>query len=152
MDFSLLLQVVGYTACIAVALFLVLKQLAHGFTPNPPMMIAAVAVIAIGVWWVASDYGSAAPPSASVENRIRGVAEFVRVEETPLTVNNRPQVRLQLRIELSGKPPYEQELLAFVPRGQSAQPGRRVWILVSPDPGSEPILDWTTAPPERTPG
>ena len=149
--FSELIQVAGYTACIAVALGLVLWQMFPGFKFHPALVAAALVVIGGSVWWVVRFGGTDGADVASLEDRTRGVAEILRVEETALRVNKRPQVRLQLRVELPGQPAAEREMLALVPRGQAAQPGRRLWILVSPEPGAEPILDWTTAPPAAPP-
>lgn len=112
------------------------------------------------VWAVAALVGLAIPAALLLKfNRqeqfqttmqqqgLRGVATVLRVQGTDMLINRRPQVRLQLRIELAGEPHYEQELLALVPLGRAVAPGQRLPVFVNPDHRSSVMLDWEQAAP-----
>lgn len=113
------------------------------------------------VWAVAALVGLAIPAAlllkfkgqeqfqATMQQQgLRGVATVLRVQGTDMLINRRPQVQLQLRIELAGEPHYEQELLALVPLGRAVAPGQRLPVFVNPDDRSSVMLDWEQAAPD----
>ena len=78
------------------------------------------------------------------ERGLRGSAEILRAEPTNVVVNRRPQARLQLRIYLPDRAPYEVEHLTLMPlTGFAPNAGQRYPVLVNPDQADDLMIDWT---------
>jgi hypothetical protein len=63
----------------------------------------------------------------------RAPAVVIEVKDTGTTINNQPRVRLQLRVQPEGEPPFEVERKLLVSRLAIPRPGERVEVAYDPD-------------------
>ena len=68
---------------------------------------------------------------------VRAPAEIVDVEDTGMTVNNSPRVRVRLRVRPDGGEPFELERKVVVSRVSIPRRGERVEVAYDPDDPSE---------------
>lgn len=141
-----------------------------------PIILLVAAVVVVGValcWWLRPDarmaliwavaiLGGTAVPAALMlkwnrqaefqasllRDGIKGTATVLTVQSTNVRIDRKPQVRMQLRIELPGQAPYEQETVQLIPFGQSASPGRTLFIHVDPQNKERLLLNWEGPAPD----
>ncbi|MCC2657633.1 MAG: hypothetical protein K0Q76_2741 [Panacagrimonas sp.] len=141
---------------ILVAVVLVLGVVIYlWLRPDPKMAL---------IWGIAALVGTAVPAALMMKwNRqaefqasllregVKGTATVISVQSTNVRIDRMHQVRMQLRVELPGQAPYEQETLQLVPFGQSAAPGRTLFIHVDPHDRNRLLLNWEGPAPEAAP-
>lgn len=139
---------------IVVVVWVVLALLLYWWFRPPPRVVLLLAIagpvgIAVFAGLVTHFSKQAAAELSMQRDGLQGVATIVRAESTNLLVNKRPQVNLQLRVELPDRPTYEQGVVELVPFGQSATPGRRLRVYVDSKDLTRMMLDWASAPPDQ---
>ncbi|MGH8518660.1 MAG: hypothetical protein ACREUE_14505 [Panacagrimonas sp.] len=74
-----------------------------------------------------------------------GFARILEAEGTGVSVNHRPQVRLRLRVEVSGRASYETEIREVLPflGLESVGADRRVPVVVDRENPQQLIIDWS---------
>lgn len=139
---------------IVVVVWVVLALLLSWWFRPPPRIVLLLAVagpigIAVFAGLVTHFSKQSAAELSMQRDGLQGIATIVRAESTNLLVNKRPQVNLHLRVELPGRPVYEQRAVELVPFGQSATPGRKLRVYVDSKDHTRLILDWASAPPDQ---
>ncbi len=78
-----------------------------------------------------------------VEHGIKGTARIMQTEQTGTFVNNNPQVRFKLLIELPDRPPYEVPHLQIVDLIHlgAINPGSSLGVYVDPENSRNLLLD-----------
>lgn len=139
---------------ILVVVWIVLAVLLYWwFRPAPRVLLLLAVAGPVGIAAFAglvTHFSKQSATELSMQrDGLRGVATILRAESTNVLVNKRPQVNLQLRIELPGRAAYEHSLVELVPFGQSATPGRKLRVYVDSKEHTKLMLDWASAPPDQ---
>lgn len=131
------------------AVFAAIAAAAWWWLPAPRIVTIPIAclIVALGPpLWIKAR-GDQQLVERLTREGLPGTAKILHVESTNVLVRDRPQVRVQLRVELPGRPAYEAQLLVVPPYGQSAVPDRIVPVQVDPADPQQMLIDWTRAPP-----
>ncbi len=129
---------------VGTALWFVIKPgsstaLIWGVAVVVPVMIGAV------IW--TRMQATAQRQQAFAEHGLPGTAEVLRIEPTNVIVGRRAQARMQLRIRVEGREPYEIEHVDFLPfAGFGLVAGQRMRVRVSPDAPDQVSIDWSVPP------
>lgn len=145
---------VGWIALFALAM----GVLAWFFRPTSWfgafMFLCTAIPVGIAIYWMYSVQTSAVAWEAFRQNGIAGSARVLKSESTNVRVNKQAQVRLQLSVQLPGKPPYEVTHVDVVPLGHAVAPGQQLSVYVDPKARERLIVDWSAMPtsaPEAAP-
>jgi hypothetical protein len=134
------------TVLIVVAVLVLGHIVKWWFKPEPKtigaLIVSCLIVVAVG----AAVLYFVKPRGQEFEllkrDGVQGIATVLQVESMNVTVNRRSQVRLRMRVELEGKPPYELTHIDFVGLGQSVIPGRRLTVYVDRNQRERLVIDW----------
>jgi len=105
--------------------------------------VAAVLLAVYGVITLKVNRGRARTERL-VREGLPGSATILEAQGTGVAVNHRPQVRLRLRVEVRGRPPYETEIREVLPflGLESVGRERRVPVFVDRDDPESLMIDW----------
>ncbi len=80
-----------------------------------------------------------------LQNGIKGTAELIRIEDTGIQINFKPQLRLYLKVNIPGKALYELEHKEAMDSWNMTrlQPGTVFNIIADPNKTDNIIIDWS---------
>lgn len=145
------------TVLIVVAVLVAAHVVVWWFKPEPKTvgMLVSRCLLVVGVGLAVLYFVKPRGHEFELLKRdgVRGTATVLKVQSTNVTIGRRPQVRLQMRVEVGGKPAYELTHVDLVGIGQAVIPGRRLAVYVDRNQPDKLVIDWaeSTEPLAETP-
>jgi len=113
-------------------------------------ILGTVGVVLLLIGWRVA--AGAADADRVTRMGLSGTAHVTGLTQTGMFLNDNPQVKMDLRVEVSGKSPYNASRKEFIPLIMLSQiaPGSILPVKVDPSNPNDVVIQWNQSPPQAT--